>query len=309
MITILFAGGLGNQMFMYALGRHLSIKNNLPLKLDYLRYKNIKNPDWERSERIFSLNNFNVAGETATQEDIGKFDKYYKRDTIVNRFLAACYDFKYRKRLFFEKPYVNEPLEYRYDFDERMLEYKYVEAYFRGFWQSEKYFKDIREMLYGDFTLKGKQNKNYDDMLLEIARHNSISLVVRRGDYLTKENKKIFYECRPDFFEKGIKIISEKYTDLKIFVNSDDLDWVKKNIKLPFSTIYISQTDFTDYQKMMFMSACQHHVIANTTFAWWGAWLSRNHNKTVITSKKWLLDETDNKKYTNHIIPSSWLKI
>jgi hypothetical protein len=308
MIILIFAGGLGNQMFTYALGRHLSIKNNQLLKLNYLRYADIE-PDWEKGERIFTLNKFNIVGEAASKEEVGKYYKYYKPDTFARRLSVKFYDILYGGKPYYAKPYMIEPPDSYMNFDLELLNHKYKNVYIRGFFQSEKYFKDIEDTIRKDFTLKEPQNKEYYDMLSKINGSNSISVIVRRGDYLKPEVQKVYCQCAPDYFQRSVEMIAEKVGNPKLFVLSDGLEWVKENIRFPYPVEYVSHETYTDYQKLMFMSACKHHVISNSTYAWWIAWLGINPDKMVIAPKNWLVDEKKNEKYLEHLIPEKWLQI
>lgn len=309
MIITLFGGGLGNQMFQYAFGRRLSIKNSQPLKLDYHRYEGVI-ADSNKGDRIFGLNKFNISGDIASMKEISKFYKYYKTDTLIRKFFVKFYKYLNKNKPFYAKPYIMEPGENYINFNKKILYYKYKNVYIRGFWQSEKYFKDIEKIIRHDFTLRGEQNKEYYEMLSKIKNCDSISVQVRRGDFvLNKELKKTYHECSPSYFQKAVSIIANKTNNPKIFVISDGLEWVKKNISFPYPTEYISHTGFTDNQKIMLMAACKHNVISNSTFAWWGAWLNQNPNKIIVSPRIWLNDKNKNKSYVNNLIPESWIKI
>lgn len=309
MIITLFGGGLGNQMFQYAFGRSISIKNNQPFKLDYHRYEDTRT-DSNKGDRIFELNKFNIVGEIASMDEIENFYKYYKPNTLIRRFFVKYYGYKYKNKPFYIKPFIMEPEEHYTNASFNLLDYKFKDVYIRGFWQSEKYFKEIEDIIRKDFTLKGKQNKEYYNMLSKIENSDSISVFVRRGDFVNlPELQKTYYECPPIFFQKAIDIIANKCKNPKIFITSDDIEWVKKNISFPHPTEYLNNSKFTDIQALVLMSACKHAILSNSTFAWWGGWLNQNPNKIIVTTKKWFLNEEKNKKRIEHLIPKSWIKI
>jgi hypothetical protein len=141
-----------------------------------------------------------------------------------------------------------------------------------------------------------------------IINSNSVSLHIRRGDYL---DNPIFANLSVEYYEKSVDFIKKKYNDAAFFVFSDDLSWAKNNLKLNVSTYYVDVNDAkTDYMDLMLMASCKHNVIANSTFSWWGAWLNNNPDKIIIAPRKWYNDKTKQKKYENGaLVPNNWVKI
>jgi hypothetical protein len=287
-------GRIGNQLFQYAAARKIASQNNTELKLDLsnMPYKNKYGVEYNN---VYALKFFNIIENIATENEISKI-----RKKGINHYLRRIFKNRVQRAIVWEKDWL---------FDPDLNNVKNNNMYLRGIFQSEEYFKDIENIIRKEFTLKEPQNKEYDDMLEKISSCNSISVIIRRGDYLAPEALKTFYQCPPEYFLKGAEIIAEKIDSPKLIIISDGMEWVKKNITFPYSCEYIPHDEFTDYQKLMFMSSCKHHVISNSTFAWWIAWLCQNPNKIVITPKAWLLDKTRNEKYIKHLIPDSWIKI
>jgi hypothetical protein len=287
MILIKLQGGLGNQLFQYSLGLCLAIKNNTELVLDV---KDIKL--YAHGKRDYSLSSFNTIGRIATEDDL----KSFKLSTI-NKF----------KNLF--RPYYRKSIveEKYFNFDYHILEIK-SPAYISGFsyWRSEKYFKEIEGTIRKSLTLKNPQNSIFNKIKEEITNSNSVSLHVRRTDYLMKKHQAIYTQCTPEYYYNALKLINSKYPNSKVFVFSDDIIWAKENLNLNSSAVYVSDSKLADYQELILMSTCKNNIIANSTFSWWGAWLNDNIDKVVISPKKW---HVDTKIDERDLIPKSWIKI
>ena len=190
----------------------------------------------------------------------------------------------------------SEPHFEYYDFDIK------PEDYVIGFFQTEKYFDDAKF----DFkqALDGK-NKEVADLIND---SNSISLHIRRGDYVQKKRyQNVYATCSLDYYRRAVELITKGNPDFKLFIFSDDISWVKENLKLPYETVYVDFNSGKDsYKDMQLMSLCKHNVIANSSFSWWGAYLNKNPQKVVVAPCKWFNDEKINQ---NDIIPQSWVRI
>ncbi|MFH1461878.1 MAG: alpha-1,2-fucosyltransferase [bacterium] len=285
MIITKLQGGLGNQMFQYAIGRFLAQKNKTELKLDLSFYCNKQN----EPQRIYSLENFNIKENIATQKEIEDFEKYKNKSGW--------------KHFFYKSFFTNDSIyvkEKQFNFDPKVLK-TYDNSYLDGYWQNEKYFKSIENIIRENFTLKNKLPDNLQNILTKIKNPNSISLHIRRGDYVNKEN----YNVLPiEYYNEAIKIITEKNSDIHLFIFSDDIVWAKNNLNTEFPITFIYGNK--DYQDLILMSLCKHNIIANSSFSWWGAWLNSNPNKIVIAPKKWFNKTEIN---TEDLIPKSWIKI
>lgn len=287
MILIKLQGGLGNQLFQYALGRHLAIKNRDELVMDI---KDIS--AYKYGARQYSLSHFNVSGRMAEAKDLETFNQ-----NIFNKVLDSIKPY-YKRKIVREK---------YFDFDQNVLSTE-PPVYISGFsyWRSEKYFKDIESTIKDDLTLKTVPEGKYEEVLRDIQSANSVSLHVRRTDYLLPKHAKIFTQCTERYYEDAIKLIKDNASNIKIFVFSDDINRVKDNLNLPKETVYVSENNFADYEDLTLMSVCKHNITANSTFSWWGAWLNNNPDKIVITPKKWFVDQNNKEK---DLIPETWIKI
>lgn len=270
MIIVRVTGGLGNQMFQYAMYKSLEKKGKL-VKLDSKSfYETKKEHNGYELERIFD-----IKPNKPTKEDLEKFDE--------NNISTL---FKIKRKLFGDKKFVYDTKEYVFNKDV----YKLKNSYLNGYWQSIKYFEGIENDIKKDFRFKNQLDNKNLEILNEIENSNSISIHIRRGDYMSPENYNM-YGCiaTPTYYKKAIKVIEEKIENPTFFVFSNDMDWVKKNIQINSRVFYIDiNSGNGSYKDMQLMSNCKHNIIANSSFSWWGAWLNENKNKIVVAPKKWI---------------------
>lgn len=178
-------------------------------------------------------------------------------------------------------------------------------TYLHGYWQSERYFSHIEEKIRADFTFPEFSNSQNAEMAARIGESLSISLHVRRGDYLTLGAHVL---CDQAYYEAALSRICEGLpADPTVFVFSDDPDWAKENLPLPCKKVVV---DFngpeTDFEDMRLMSLCRHNIIGNSSFSWWAAWLNRNDGKRIAGPARWFGDP----KLSNpDILPPHWLRI
>lgn len=293
MIIAKLRGGLGNQMFIYAFGRYLANKHNTDLKLDISYYENY--------HRTYELNKFNTKEIIATSEEIYSLKQFMPKHKGLKRF--------FREKILKKKPKIIPASCYVLDSGVSFVS-KYMNlpdnVYLEGLFQSEKFFTEIKDDIKQEFTLK---NPLVDENFLfaeRIRQNNAISLHVRRGDYITNqwalENLGL---CSLEYYQRAINYIQNNTENPYFFLFSDDLEWVKENLKIdaPYTVVDCNQ-DNTGYEDIRLMSLCNHHIIANSSFSWWGAWLGHNPHKIVIAPKNWF--KSKNISYKD-IIPSRWI--
>lgn len=290
MIITRLQGGLGNQMFQYALGRQLSKKLEVELLLDTTLYSN---SGIDKYPREYGLKHFNIIEKIADTKDIARCR--YPHGVIIGKILDKI------SYTFFRKNNIK--------FNPVILSSK-DNSYLDGFWQSYKYFDNIRDTLLNDFSLKRPLSDNAEKIFQDIKNsHNSVSLHVRRGDYVeNKKNINIYGDhCNQEYYNKAISYITDKVgANIHVFVFSDDIDWVKDNINIPYDKTYIAEHSAPDFERMILMSKCDYHIIANSTFGWWGAWLDNKESSIVISPSIWTpgIDLP-----IDDIIPPKWIKI
>jgi hypothetical protein len=291
MIIVKLIGGLGNQLFQYALGRHLAHIHKTELKLDVTGFEAYK-------LHSYGLGKFNIVENFATKEEIKRFIKYRKKNGRIW--------FLYNRLIADKSMYVQER---QFNFDPSVLRSK-NSAYIDGFWQTEKYFKAIEEIIRKEFTLKTKISDYSAQIASCINNANSVSIHIRRGDYASDEKTNKYHGlCSLDYYHEAIKEIAKKIDKPHFFIFSDEPEWAKKNLILDFPATYVdgNKSD-KNYEDLYLMSLCKHQIIANSSFSWWGAWLNQNKNKIVFAPKKWF-SYTKTSVNTNDIIPDSWIKI
>lgn len=282
MIITRLSLGLGNNLFQYALGRRLAIERNTELFLDFSGEN-----EGRRRYALDYISRFNMIRSVASKKDLMKI-------ILLNKF--PFLNLGHKNSVFTEKTH---------SFDLDVLGVP-QNSYLTGYWQSEKYFKTVENTIRKDLKLKEPQGKKYQDFLDRIMKSNSISIHFRRDDFMSEKNLRIFNTCTPDYYHNAVSYLSGKISAPELFVFSDDIEWVKQNIKFNFPTTFVSGNGLADYQEIILMSACKYNIIANSTYSWWGAWLNDNPQKIVITPKKWFVDPDRDEK---DLIPEEWIKI
>ncbi len=197
--------------------------------------------------------------------------------------------------------------ERSFRFDPKILKLK-RDVHLHGYWQSEKYFRDIRETILEDFTFTPPLNSRNQKILEKIKKTNSVSVHVRRGDYVMDPKTHEFHGvCGPDYYQKAVKVVSKKVENPTFYFFSDDIRWVEKNLKTKVENTYVDwNTGEKSFVDMQLMSSCKHHILANSSFSWWGAWLNRNKDKMVVAPKQWFQDPSMD---TRDLIPEGWLTV
>jgi hypothetical protein len=175
-----------------------------------------------------------------------------------------------------------------------------------GNWQSETYFKDAEKEIRSDLTLKKPLSEKAEEFKKLITASNSVSIHVRRGDYAENDRTKMKHGlCSPEYYSKAIAYVNEKISSPKFFVFSDDIAWVKSNLNLPSSTVFVSGNNISECEELVLMSTCKHNIIANSTFSWWGAWLNTSPEKIIVAPKIWFASGIPE----NDLIPENWIRI
>lgn len=292
MIISRIIGGLGNQMFQYAVGRTLSIAGNVPLRLDVGDFEGYGLHQGFEIERVFSC-----PVTLAEPEDIHAV-LGWQSSRWVRRLVARPGLRVLRSRHFTVEPHfhfwpgINDVA---------------ADSYLSGYWQSEKYFRDAAQVIRSDFTFKLPFDRTNAELAGQISRENAISLHVRRGDYVNNSKTHATHGvCPLDYYRDAIRYISGRVERPYYFIFSDDMAWVKSNLKMDMPHQYIDYNKGADsYNDMRLMSLCRHHIIANSSFSWWGAWLNPDPHKIVVAPQKWFANEND----VSDLFPQGWVKL
>jgi len=287
-ITKLF-GGLGNQMFQYACGRALSLKNKSELKLDLSFFEN-------QSFREYGLHHFPVVENIAGAREIDRLRK--RHNAKLN---------KLKRRLFNAKPYFVH--EKDLESNPNYLKTQH-DVYIDGYWQSEKYFTDFSAQIKKDFRVKTPPSSENKNMLAVIESCRAISLHIRRGDIAIKGPlNEIHGTCSMDYYQKAADLIASETSNPVFFIFSDDILWARQHLNLNHSTRFVGINDgHSAFEDLRLMYHCDHHIIANSTFSWWGAWLNDKSGKITVAPEVWFAD-TELNRQSASIIPSNWIRI
>lgn len=289
MIVMRLKGGLGNQMFQYALGRRLSIDHNTTLALETSSFKT-------DHLRVYRLDTFQIS---ATASDQLPFFPTTGPKRRINTFLQ-----------FFRK-LIGRPFdilkERSFDFDPSVLNCS-VNAFLDGFWQSEQYFSTIRQTLINDFQPTQPLTGELAHIANAITQCNAVAIHVRRGDYVSDPTTTAYHGvCSKQWYEQAAQYMKAKIPELQFFVFSDDFEWAKNNLSFDAPTTFIKPSpDGLECHDLYAMTLCKHNIIANSSFSWWGAWLNQHPNKIVIAPKQWFIAGPQT---TDDLIPKSWIRL
>jgi hypothetical protein len=290
MIVVKLIGGLGNQMFQYAIARSLADRYNVVLKLDLSGYE-------QYALRHYELGGFNIRAEIADRPDMDFFKVNTQQRSVLQR-IKTYLPFSRRGSVFREAAFV---------FDERVLSIK-PPVYLDGYWQTERYFIHNSEALRRDFTLRQRLDERNGEMLAQIKETNAVSLHIRRGDYLSDSRTNDFHGvCSLEYYHAAIHIIAKRVENPHIFIFTDDHEWAKNNLdfKYPSTLVDVNSGD-QGILDMMLMCHCKHHIIANSSFSWWGAWLNPSPEKIVIAPKSWFRNAPHD---TSDLLPKAWITL
>lgn len=269
-------GGLGNQMFCYAFGQ-----NFVDVLYDVSTYDKSK-------KRALDLSRFNVRLSCATKKQTAPYLKKSKWPRFI-------------RKIFNLPNYRNVTREKQNTIFEPSL-FDVEDSYFKGYFQNENYFKNLRPQILQDFKLLEPLNQENASLLKQIKQTNSVSLHIRRGDYLNSSFKNLDVK---EYYQKAIDYIASKIKNPHFYIFSNDFAWVKENIKTGYEQTIVDINDESHgYFDLELMRHCQHNIIANSTFSWWGAWLNKNPDKIVIAPKIWYLNEE-----TTDINAKDWYQI
>lgn len=290
MIISQVIGGLGNQMFQYAVGRAISLERGLPLRLDISGFTNYGLHQGFELSKVF-----NCPIDIATKEEI-KNVLGCRSSSIFRKLLRRSYGSIFRGRHLIIEPH------YHY-----WAEIKNIsqDSYLSGYWQSEKYFQDIAVVIRTDFTFKIPLEGRNAELAKQIDQVNAVSLHVRRGDYVTNSRTRAVHGlCQPDYYQNAVRHVYNQVEQPVFFIFSDDMAWVKEHLKIDAPCFYVDHNCGTEsYNDMRLMSLCRHHIIANSSFSWWGAWLNPTVDKIVVAPRKWFTGDAN----TADLFPENWM--
>jgi hypothetical protein len=285
-------GGLGNQLFQYAAARQLAILNHTIVKLDTTFFDRKING---LTHRNYALNHFNIQAIVAKKFETmrSSIEADNKLQSIL---IKTNYFFHLKTHIFsdfspiFNKDFYQQPSN----------------TYLFGYWQSEKYFVNIRNLLLEELSVKTPIPTRTAEVVKLMKSTHSVSLHIRRGDFISNPNAAKHHGgiCELPYYIKSICEITKLIANPYFFIFSDDQGWAKKNIKTNHPQMFIDWNS-SAHEDLRLMSRCKHNIIANSSFSWWGAWLNNNPDKIVISPSQWYVHE----QRVMDLIPETWIKI
>ena len=280
MIIVYIMGGIGNQLFQYAVARHLAHKHHTELKFVNSWYN-------EAKQMKYVLDELNTQGSIASADDVKRVNEINSRRPV-----PLGEEAKHRPG---ELPYMPELLDYPDD------------VYLHGYFQSDKYFNDIEDIIRQEFTLKMPPQGRSAAWLERISNAEcAVSLHIRHGDYATNINCYNSMGLVPlDYYYQCIEELKNHYPQMTVFVFSNSLSWTKENLHFDMPMEFVEGCE-RDLDELFLMSQCKHNIIANSTFSWWGAWLNQNPDKKVFMPSPWFRIGEAGKDVH---FPESWIRV
>ena len=280
MIISRITGGIGNQLFQYAIAKSISVKNADIFKLDIHPYKNYM------LHSGYRLNLLNIEENIANSEEILNLKG---NDNNLFKVLRKL-------KIYKKNTYLKE--KHAMNFDPNVFNYNNV--YLNGYWQNEKYFINIRDILLKEITPKKKISEIANNYLSNIQNTISVGLHVRRGDYLKLPHLGVL---EIDYYKKAYDYILQNIDKAIFYIFSNDLTWCQNNFDFINNKVFVKETR-SEIDDLILMKSCQHNIIANSSFSWWAAWLNQNSQKIILAPKKWF--ESDS--YSNKLLCENWIK-
>jgi len=291
MVTMRLKGGMGNQMFQYAMGLKLAQLANTQLRLDLSSLLDRSKGDFVY--RNYDLSIFNVNPTFLTSPTLLKAI-YRTKSSSISKLV--------NKRVTSKLTHIKEG---DFHFQPSLLRENSSDSIYEGWFQSPKYFEGIEELVRKEFSFKNDILPRSVTLLEEISNSESICLNVRRTDFLKVDNLNV---TDLDYFIKAANHMAKKLVKPVFYIFSDDVHWCRRNIDLEFPIYIVSHQHkgdkFGNYLQLM--TKCKHFIIPNSSFAWWAAWLNMNPEKMVIAPKNWFRNP---KIITTDLIPSTWIRM
>ena len=281
-VIVTLSGGLGNQMFQLAAGRALALREKANLSADItplLRY----------GQRTYGLGDFQLGTHVRLQAG-----------ATLRRFS--------RLRRLARQIFLGEQLfkEASFAYDARILQAR-APVRIDGYFQTERYFAEAAAEIRADFMPRAEKRAGINELAARLLPGQpTVSLHVRRGDYTDPAVMKVHGLIGTDYYERALQLIAEKSGSRVVCVFTDDPAWVRENLRLPPDARFVSEHTKSAMEDLMLMSRCSHHITANSSFSWWGAWLNPSQEKVVVTPREWF--RPDSRLDTRDLRPAGWLQ-
>lgn len=292
-IVVRQISGLGNQMFQYAAGRYYARRYGAQMRM---AVDHVRNAISHGHPRPFLLSNFEIK---APANELSTIDRLVLNQRRGLKPLLSAFRESLRIQMF------TEAIEQRYTFMPDLPLQKNVRTvYLTGYWQAHRFADDIADELRSEFSFRQPaQGKNLEVLEQISQSRNPVSLHVRRGDYTLAAEGNIALPI--DYYSHAISAFRKRLDDPSFFIFSDDIAFTREHLPRDIRAIFVDHNDASSsHEDLRLMSCCQHHIIANSTFSWWGAWLNPHPDKMVFAPKYWLLKQDS---YYPDLLPADWM--
>jgi hypothetical protein len=291
--------GLGNQMFQYAAGLYYAAKCNAHLSL-------IVDPPHKSHSygdpRPYLLPHFSITAKHRKLNDVDRILLFTENRRVTPT--LALFLRKYILQAGLRVQIVTETLEQRFRFQSELPVSRNMRTiYLLGYWQVHNIAEQISVQLRREFTFRNlPTGKNLELIRVIQNAENSVSIHIRRGDYTLAAEGNVALPI--DYYSEAIANLRTSLRNPTFFVFSDDINFAKQHLSKNIPSVFIDHNDaFSAHEDMRLMSSCRHHIIANSTFSWWGAWLNPSVDKIVLAPRNWLVANCPAK---NDLIPRTW---
>lgn len=297
MIVVKLMGGLGNQMFQYAAGRSLSLRLGAELKMDR---SFLDGPQTGNTPRSYELGGFCIREEFADPREVAELTgrETTRSRTALLRLLQKVGLSRYRTNVLRERGFRFQP------------EFLSVagNVYIEGYWQSEKYFSGVSDVIRREFSIRRPLEGRDRELAGAVEGDDSVSVHIRRGDYVQRPETMEFHGvCGEEYYKRCVDIVSQRIRDPHFVVFTDEPGWARESFRTRHRVTFVDwnapRPGPTDLD---LMCRCRHHVLANSSFSWWGAWLGMRSGNFVLAPERWFNQpEMD----TADLLPASWERV
>ena len=284
MIISQIIGGLGNQLFQYAAGRCLAIRQQTELALDISGFNAYK-------LRTFDLEAFEARYRYSTDAENSVYHQRGFAGKLRDRLLPMAWRKVYREPHFHFHPRIFKTSS---------------NIYLKGYWQSEKYFSPVASQIREELVMKPSFYEKVAELGKTMSSQPSVSVHVRRGDYTNPEVLRVHGILSPEYYRTAMQSFSDQDPNTVFYFFTDDFQWVKDNLPAENAVLVSGVQSQTHFEDFWLMSQCRHNIIANSSFSWWAAWLNNNPGKQVIAPLQWF---NEKKADTKDLIPAGWRRV
>jgi hypothetical protein len=273
-------------MFQYAAGRALALRRGVSFAIDRRAFLDYKT-------HAFGMHCFTAQLSEAPARFLPNPSAEGRLQRLLRRFMPTPLDVYTEKTFTFDAAVLILP----------------DGVYLDGYWQTEKYFADFSDVIRRDFTVRDAPSAANQAWLERIAQAHSVSLHIRRGDYMSNPAAAAVHGiCDLSYYESAVAYLRQAMgLDPELFVFSDDPDWVAANLRLPYQMHLIRGNDaITNYEDLRLMTACRHHIVANSSFSWWGAWLDARADSITVAPVRWFAGKVPDAR---DLVPQRWVRL